>query len=395
MKSQTKERRRLALVLSGGGARGAYQAGVVKALAELCQAAEGGASSSFRIITGVSAGAINAAFLAANIEDFHATSCRLATFWEDIRLEDVFRTDLPSLSSIGWKWMSDVIGGGALNINRAQSLLDTSPLIEFLRKNIDFKKIEQNIQGGLLDALAVSATDYGTAENVTFVAAGSPFKPWHRARRISEKTMISLEHVCGSAAIPLFFSPVLVGDRYFGDGCLRNMAPLSPAIHLEADAIIVVGVQHAPHSPTDQVEPHLDRPPSIARILSVLLNSVMMDGTASDIERLKRINRTLSLIPEDKREEHTLRRIDCFEISPSQRLSDIAFQEFSRLPRAVRYLLRGLGSEDDTGDLVSYLLFDPNYCRRLVALGYKDGQQQKEQVLAFLRGAESESGEIP
>ncbi len=193
-----------------------------------------------------------------------------------------------------------------------------------------------------------------------------------------------MEHICASAAIPLFFAPVKVDHRYFGDGCLRNTAPLSPALHLGADALIVVGVQFMPNIPEVHAEHTVSHMPSIARILSVLLNSVMLDGVAADVERLKRINRTLNFIPEVERQQSNLRIVDYLHISPSENISSIAQQEYRRLPRTLRYLLGGLGSADDAGNLVSYLLFEPSYCRRLVDLGYRDAYQAKEQITAFL-----------
>ncbi|MFY7927720.1 MAG: patatin-like phospholipase family protein, partial [Oligoflexus sp.] len=220
------KRRRIALVLSGGGARGAYQAGVVKALGEISH--ECGQPDIFRIVAGVSAGAINASYIASRSTPFLSASRHLAEIWEELTINDVFRTDLRSLSTIGLQWVSDVVTSGALGQNRANSLLDTAPLFRFITKHVDFDQIIENLREELIDALAVTATDYSTSENVTFVSSVQPVTPWHRTRRMSETARITLDHVGASAAIPLFFPPVRIGDRYFGDGCLRNTAPLSP-----------------------------------------------------------------------------------------------------------------------------------------------------------------------
>jgi NTE family protein len=195
---------------------------------------------------------------------------------------------------------------------------------------------------------------------------------------------ITLNHVCASAAIPLFFAPVPIGEQYFGDGCLKNTAPLSPAIHLHAESIVVIGVQHSA-LPEPQVP--LDHVPSIARILSVLLNSVLLDGVGIDVERLRRINNTLSLVPESERAKSPLRILNCLHIAPSEDISAIAYQEYERLPRSLRYLVGGLGSKDDAGNLVSYLLFVPSYCARLTDLGYQDAQARRGEIMEFIQNA--------
>ncbi len=204
-------------------------------------------------------------------------------------------------------------------------------------------------------------------------------------RRISMPHDITLNHVCASAAIPLFFAPVSIDGQYFGDGCLRNTAPLSPAIHLQADSIMVIGVQHAP--PGEMPMPVNHNVPSIARILSVLLNSVLLDGVAIDVERLRRINNTLSLVPEAERQKSLLRNINCLHISPSEDISAIAYQEYERMPRSIRYLVGGLGSKDDAGNLVSYLLFVPSYCERLTDLGYHDAMVRRQEIEEFIQNA--------
>jgi NTE family protein len=369
--------------MSGGGARGAYQAGVLKALAEIC--IELGQADAFKVITGVSAGAINASFLAARHEDFLWSAKKLMDLWCNLNINQVFRTDLRSFGNIGWNLATDIISSGSLGKKRANYLLDTSPLFKFLTDHIDFANIKRNLEKGLIDALALSATDYATSTNITFVSSVKPYEDWHRMRRISQPSDITLEHVCASAAIPLFFAPVAINERYFGDGCLRNTAPLSPAIHLQAQSILVIGVQHAPLG--EQQLPAQNAVPSIARILSVLLNSVLLDGVAIDVERLRRINHTMSLVPQAERQKSQLRLIDYLHISPSEDISAIAYQEYERLPRSIRYLVGGLGSKDDAGNLVSYLLFVPSYCARLTDLGYRDAQTRRTEIADFIGNA--------
>jgi NTE family protein len=374
---------RLALVMSGGGARGAYQAGVVKALAEIC--IEIGRPDAFTVITGVSAGAINATFLAARHDDFLRSAKKLTDLWCNLNINQVFRTDLRSFGNIGWNWAADIITSGSIGSKRANYLLDTTPLFKYLTDHIDFDNIKNNLQSGLIDALALSATDYATSTNITFVSSIKPYTDWNRTRRISQPSAITLNHVCASAAIPLFFAPVAVEGRYFGDGCLRNTAPLSPAIHLHAESILVIGVQHTPQGEPQAPVQHAV--PSIARILSVLLNSVLLDGVAIDVERMRRINHTMSLVPEADRQKSQLRLINCLHISPTEDISAIAYQEYERLPRSIRYLVGGLGSKDDAGNLVSYLLFVPSYCARLTDLGYHDAQARRPEIAEFIRNA--------
>lgn len=369
--------------MSGGGARGAYQAGVVKALAEICT--DMGRPDAFTVITGVSAGAINASFLAARHESFVWSAQKLTDLWRNVNINQIFRTDLRSFGNIGWNLATDILTSGSLGQKRANYLLDTTPLFQYLTDQIDFPNIRRNLESGLIDAVALSATDYASSTNITFVSSAKPYTDWSRMRRISMQHEITLNHVCASAAIPLFFAPVVIDGQYFGDGCLRNTAPLSPAIHLQADSILVIGVQHAP--PDNNLMPVAHTVPSIARILSVLLNSVLLDGVAIDVERLRRINHTLSLVPEAERQKAQLRMINCLHISPSEDISAIAYQEYERMPRSIRYLVGGLGSKDDAGNLVSYLLFVSSYCERLTDLGYHDAMTRRQEIEEFIQNA--------
>ncbi len=380
--NQAKQKK-IALVLSGGGARGAYQAGVVRAIAEVC--AEAGQPEAFRIMSGVSAGAINAAFLAARKESMIACSERLIDLWVSININQVIRTDLRSLSNIGLRWATDIISSGALRKQRANCLLDTKPLFSLLTEQIDFEQIKKNQRSGLLETLTVSATDYDNSENVTFVHSVRDYTAWRRMRRVSQTSLITVDHVCASAAIPLFFAPVSIDGRSFGDGCLRNTAPLSAAVHLDADALIVVGVQFTPAQPQVIKRSAGDADStSIAQILSVLLNSVMLDGVGTDVERLNRINNTLSLIPEADRSKAGLRIVEHLHISPSEDIAKIAAQEYEKLPRSLRYLVEGLGDREDVSNLASYLLFVSSFCSRLVNLGYDDGKRKKAEILKIL-----------
>lgn len=369
--------------MSGGGARGAYQAGVVKALAEFCT--DMGRPNAFTVITGVSAGAINATFLAARSESFNSSAQKLAELWCCLNINQVFRTDLRSFSKIGRNLITDIMTSGAVGQRHTNYLLDATPLFKYLSDHINFRDIGKNLATGMIDALALSATDYSTSTNITFVQSSKPYADWNRMRRISRPCDITVNHVCASAAIPLFFAPVEIEGQYFGDGCLRNTAPLSPAIRLHAESILVIGVQHS-LAGGPQMPSHHDVP-SIARILSVLLNSVLLDGVAIDMERLRRINNTLSLLPEAERRKTQLRRIKCLHISPTEDINAIAYQEYEHLPRSIRYLIGGLGSKSDAANLASYLLFVPAYCERLANLGYRDALARSREIQEFIDDA--------
>lgn len=399
---------KMALVLSGGGARGAYQAGAVRGIAQI--AAECGLDQPFRILTGVSAGAINTAYLAAYADDLSAASERLIQFWGSIRSDEVFRTDAFSLGRIGMHWALDAVSGGMRFGRQAQALLDTTPLQKLLSKRIPIDQIAKQIEIGSIDAFAVSATSYATSECISFYMSEPAVVPWRRSRRVGMACNIGLQEIMASAAIPILFPPVGIADDFFGDGCLRNTAPLSPALHLGATKLLVIGVRTAgvhnledASSPGERIgrEPfHNPRPqnsrkniqnnmlgPSIARVLNTLINAVLLDGVDADIERLARINRTLALLPETAKEHTPLRPIDWLYVHPSVDIAKIALEEARSMPRLIRYLLAGLGSTAEAADVISYLLFEPRFCQRLSDLGYKDALARRDEIANFLQCA--------
>ena len=384
----TGARHKLGLVLSGGGARGAYQAGVVRAIAEI--AAGAGLERPLPVLTGVSAGAVNAAFLASRANDFTAAAERLADLWRDIRAEDVFKTDPISASWLGMKFLSDATLGAFYRKKLARSLLNTSPLRSFLARSIAFEEIPRHLQNGCFDALAVTAMNYTSAFNVTFVQGRPDLPLWTRSRRKSERATIDVGHVMASAAIPLFFPPVRVGHDHFGDGCLRNTAPLSPAIHLGANRLLVISVRR-PDSRAAPQDPGIE--PSMARVLGVILNALLLDAVDVDMERMSRVNLTLDSVPDKQREELMLRKLDYLWIRPSQDIGHLAGDLFDHLPSVIRYLIKGLGTSREASELTSYLLFDPEFCGRLVCLGYEDGISRAEEIRSFLTG-ESPAGSL-
>lgn len=370
------------LILSGGGARGAYQVGVLLAVAEICE--KHNIKNPFKILSGVSAGAINAGSLASSTHDFASGVRTLAKLWSSLHSEQVFLSDAMSLSKIGLKWMGELSLGGLAGGAGDKSLLDTSPLKSLLKSNLDLNLIEERIRDGSLYALAITALDYRTSTNITFLQGHESIRMWERPRRRSEKCKMRVEHIMASSAIPLLFPAISVDHRYFGDGCVRNQSPCSPAIHLGAGRLLVIGVRNQGTTADEAAAMQTAGPPSVARIANVLLNSVLLDSVETDIERLKRINAFLDKVPEAHQEQLNFRPVPFVFITPSEDIGQIAAKMASSLPRFIRYLLKGLGPLEDASELISYLLFEPRFCQKLMDLGYQDGLNQKQELLEFL-----------
>ena len=378
---------RLGLVLSGGGARGAYQAGVLLAICETLEKSYPGFP--FPVLTGVSAGAINACYLAAHAHDYVEGARKLCDIWRNLTAEQVFKTDSLSLGRIGMRWLFDV-SSGSLQEKKIKALLDTAPLRELINQT-PFELIQKNLDERRFESLAITALDYSTAFGITFVQAQEHVKMWDRLRRKGIRAQINADHVMASSAIPLFFPPIAVDGHFYGDGCLRNTAPLSPAVHLEANKLLIVGVKKAVESTFEkkvrntlgeEVTPPLR--PTIARILSVILNGVFLDAIDLDVERLNRVNKTLAHIPAQNLETMDYQPIEFCWIRPSEDLGKLAVQYTDHLPKMIRFLMSGLGSAEESGDLTSYLLFDPDFCSHLVELGYSDGMNQQEEILQLI-----------
>lgn len=374
---------RNALVLTGGGARGAFQSGVIKALVEI--GLRCGATQPFPYVSGLSAGSLSAAYYAATCDQLPQGSQKLAEFWSVMESRQVFRSDLPSLGSVAMRWLTDLAFGGLTKNVGIKSLLDTSPMRKFLAEHIPFGNIRHNIANGVLSALEMTATNYTDSENTSFIQASEEVLQRYLRKRRSLNTEIHVDHILASASIPIFFPPVKIYGDYFGDGCLRNSAPLSPAIRLGARKLFIVGVRH---QSLDAPKPTLSQPlmASVGRIMSVVLNAVLLDATEVDLERLKRINDVIKYVPQDQREELHLRHIDYMFLRPSEDIGQMGKYFFRKLPKALRYLIDGLGSNEEASELISYLLFDPEYGNYLVDLGYRDALQREEEIAAlFLR----------
>jgi NTE family protein len=372
------------LVLTGGGARAAYQVGVLRALADITR----GESTPFRIVTGVSAGAINTYAVAAHADDFATAVESLSTTWRTLSPENVYRTDARSLFSIGARWIGELSGGGLLGAARSNHLLDTSPLRALLHKRLANARIQHHLATGRLRGVALTATNYETGTAITFYDGADDIEPWTRSSRIGRRESLTVDHVLASSAIPIFFPPVRIGSSFYGDGCIRLNAPISPAIHLGADRVLAVGIRYLRSGfQLSELNGSLKGDPlSLAEIGGVLLNAVFLDSLESDVERLERINATLSLISPEQRTRlsYPLRKIPILVMRPSRDLGRLAARQSRRFPRTLRYLLRGIGATGERGwDLLSYLAFEPTYVSLLMELGFYDTLTRRAEVEAF------------
>ncbi len=373
------------LLLTGGGARGAYQAGVLAGVARIL--GDRPAPYPFPILTGISAGAINAVGLASGAPDFPGAARRVAALWRDLTLEQVFRTDAVSLGRIGLGWLASLALGGVVRARAFEALLDPSPLRGLLERVLDFGAARRALEAGSLFGLAVLATHYGSGASVAFVESPRPGVTWSRARRLGVRSLLSVDHVMASTAMPLIFPPVSVDGGWYGDGAIHLTSPFSPAIHLGAARILAVGVLKS--RPAEAYANALGEPatrPTVADVAAGVLNAVFMDAVDGDLERLNRINATLALLPPEARAQSPLRPIDALMISPSEDIGAMAEPHLRRFPAKIRYLLRGLGAGDaKSPDFPSYILFDRAYTRALLDLGERDAMRQRDAIEAFVR----------
>jgi len=373
-------RPKLGLIMTGGGARAAYQVGVLRALTELLPAE---VNNPFPIICGTSAGAINAAVLAMNAGDFRRGVRRLMAVWKNFRVHHVYRADPWGAISNSARWIYTVLTGGAFD-QRPISLLDNAPLAVLLGRQLEFPAIQRAIDAGHLAAFSVTCSGYTSGQSVTFFQGVSSLQPWQRARRIGVPMPITLDHLLASSALPFIFPPVHINREYFGDGSMRQIAPVSPALHLGADRLLVVGVGRQQQQPERvRAETH----PSLAQIAGHALNSIFLDSLEVDLERLQRINRTIEMVPQEtlERSNYPLHQVEFRVITPSEELERIAVTHAGELPLTIRALLHMVGAMRRSGaNLLSYLLFERSYCRALIRLGYQDTIARKDELTAFL-----------
>jgi NTE family protein len=371
---------RTGLILAGGGARGAYQVGVLKAIAELFP----GVANPFPVICGVSVGSINAAFVASQAHDFPSAIERLEHLWLALRSDKVFRTDVAAVTKTAMHWLLTLTVGG-IGGGNPMALLHNTPLYHLLVRDIDFAGIERRLEEGALDALAITASSYANGRAMTFFQAADGLPDWRRARRDGVHCRVSADHLMASAALPIIFPPWMVDGDYYGDGSLRLTAPLSPAIHLGAERILVVGTRDRLVETVQGGERH-QRSPTLGDIAGHLLDLLFNDNLNEDVERLRRINRTLSLVPRDKAQDSMLRNIEVLIVQPSKNIGEIARRHVREIPWTIRGLLRGAGAWGSGWRVPSYLLFEPGFCGELIELGYADVMARRDEIGAFLAG---------
>jgi NTE family protein len=387
------------LVITGGGARGAYQAGVLKRIGELKRARTEG--NPFPIIGGASAGAINGSALATGCGDFALATERIAEAWSTLEPSEIFHCGLLSQARNSLTWMLDLSLGGILGGGNARSLLDATPLHHFLNRHLDCDRIQENIKRGNLYALAISATNYNSGRSYLFIQGKRGHPTWKRIRLVTVATKITVDHVCASCAIPFVFQPVKLktprGSAFFGDGCARLQQPLSPVIRLGAEKVFVIGVRCG--NKESQEEATDERQPSIAQVMGILFNVMFLDHLATDLEHLEHLNQLLNDghiqqlgIPGHEK----IRSVRTFVVTPSVNLSDLAEQHQRDMPALIQYFVSSLGRDAAScADLMSYLLFTSGYTRDLIEIGYHDASERIEEIEEFLYSSKEGDAESP
>jgi len=387
------------LVMTGGGARGAYQAGVLKRIGELKRVRTQG--NPFPIIGGASAGAINGAALATGCDDFASATQNIGEAWATVQPSDIFHCDVFSQVHNSITWILDLSFGAILGGGNARSLLDATPLRHFLNKHLDCDRVQENIKRGHLYALAISATNYNSGKGYLFIQGKKGHPMWNRIRLVTVATKITVDHVCASSAIPFVFQPVKLtvprGSAFFGDGCVRLQQPLSPVIRLGAEKVFAIGVRCG--NKESQEETADERNPSLAQVMGVLFNVMFLDHLATDIEHLERLNQLLNdghINQLGIEGGQKIRPVETFVITPSINLSDLAEQHQKDMPSLIHYFVSSLGRDATScSELMSYLLFTPKYTRDLIALAYHDASERIEEIEEFLYSSKEGDAENP
>lgn len=370
----------LALVLAGGGARAAYQVGFLRVLAaEFPDLLPG-------ILTGVSAGAVNAACLATDRGCFRCKVERLATLWRALRIEDVFHVDPRSLTTRVFRWGRRLVSGGAPGAPGIRSLVDTTPLERLLERVLDAEDgrlagVVRNLESGALRAVALTASSYTTGQSITWIQ-GADVPQWERDLRASVSCALTVRHVMASSALPFFFPAVEVDGAWYGDGGIRLTAPFSPAIHLGASRIIAISTRYAP-PPDTAAPPAVGGYPPPAQVAGVLFDAIFLDQLDADAHRTEAINQLIDKLPPHQR--NGLRHVELLVLRPSRNLGVLANEFEPDLPPAFRFLTRGLGTrETRSNDMLSLMMFQPNYIARLLDLGEADARARAGDIRRFL-----------
>jgi NTE family protein len=392
----------LGLVLTAGGARGAYQAGVLKRLSELPALRD--RPSPFAIIAGASAGAINGALLAASGAHFGVAASAAADVWSNLRFEQVIRTDLASFAWRGAALARDFVLGPLFGSTITHGLFDTSPLAELVAQVFPPRGIAAAIRRGELHAIAISATSYHSGRSYTFIQGRPGHAVWRKRRRVVQPVTLTHEHILASSAIPIVFPPVRIasagGELWFGDGGLRLVAPMSPAIRLGSTHLLAIGVRSSHAADALAMDEAGSSPAGLARSLlapplsqvcGVFMNAIFLDHLDADLDHLHRMNELVAAQapqPATPITAEPMRRVTPVVVSPSEDLALVAQRFAHRMPRVLRYVLDGLGTPDaQSADLASYLLFDSAFTRTLVDIGYRDAAARADELEALIAGS--------
>lgn len=377
------DHKKIGLILSGGGARAAYQVGVLKAINKILPKASG---NPYDIIAGTSAGAINGVALASYAEHHHIGIRHLERIWTNFKPNLIYRTDFKGVVKTLSRLTRTTLIGRKYKHDRV-SLLDNTPLRGLLSEVIKFDNIQKAIDNGALHAMCVTGSGLDSGESVSFFQGHYSIVNWQRHRRIGYRSRIGIDHLMASSAIPMIFPSVKINQEYYADGAVRQLAPISPALHLGAEKILVIGVSGEAHKRKEKVE--ATAYPTPASVMGHMLNAAFLDSMETDVERLQRINRTVDKIPEDVRKKHgmELKPIELLEINPSSSMDEIAGRHVDELPRVIRLALGGSGNTSRNGSgILSYLLFSSGFCKDLIALGYKDGMARRDEIERFFLG---------
>lgn len=361
-------KKKIGLILSGGGARGAYQVGVLHGI---CKMIEEQNLENPLIVYGSSAGAISGAHIASNSQHKDFNIEKLVKVWANLDSAKVFKSNPTSLLWQGVKFLTSLTAGKLNKREKTLSLLDHSPLFDLIAQNINTDQIYKNIDDGHLHGFGINLLNYSNGINTSYYYTNTDVKDWKRKFEMNIVQKISSKHIWASSSIPVLFPPVKIGNSYFGDGGFRHHSPLNTAIHMGADKLLVVGVKNAEFIDEDDHEF-----PSLAYIIGLLMNSLLNDSLDKDIERLVRTNEYVS-------ESNKLRELEIKTFFPTQDIQELVIKYADQLPKFLHHLLRGLGQDKEAGMLISYLLFYPTYMQELIELGKKDFELQKEDMLKF------------
>lgn len=374
-------RARIGIVLTGGGARAAYQVGVLRAISAITNFTQ----NPFRIISGYSAGAINGAWLAGQAQNFEQAVESMWDEWAALTPDKVFNTDVPNVLYMAARWIKDrSFGGVHQNRRQINYLLDTMPLQHFIKSRIDYDGIRRHLENETLFGISITSVNYHTGQSVTFYSGNKDIQDWKSLNRVSVRTDLAAEHVIASSAIPIFFPPKQIGQYHYGDGMIRLNAPLSAAVKMGVEKLLVIGIQGANSQAV--VEPEENGNVSLGEIAGTILNGLFFDTLDSDLARLERINRTVALMSEEelKRGKDHLRKIPVLVMRPGEQIGQLSECELSRMPGTLKFLLKGIGLRENRGlDLLSYLSFEPQYLRSMLEAGYADTMKRKSDIEEF------------